>query len=184
MPQCSKCGSSVFHPRVSVDSQKIFQRLRDPVQATEEEAAYVNQIQHDAESDFASYDAEIAQLEAAISVLKHKRKCLQDYVAKHRSLLAPIRRLPPEVLSLIFLTYCHAAFEAAIGEILQLVYRRCSSLVIDCGYSQRPVHTPGSIASIPDMPCLEYLRLPAGVLMEDWSPALPIYQAPRPPSSS
>ncbi|THU83269.1 hypothetical protein K435DRAFT_432187 [Dendrothele bispora CBS 962.96] len=29
------------------------------------------------------------------------------------------------------------------------------------------------------MPCLEYLRLPAGVLMEGWSPALPIYQAPR-----
>ncbi|THU83270.1 hypothetical protein K435DRAFT_689825, partial [Dendrothele bispora CBS 962.96] len=47
-----------------------------------------------------------AQLEAAISVLKYKRKCLQDYVVKYRSLLVPIRRLPPEVLSLIFLTYC------------------------------------------------------------------------------
>ncbi|THU83260.1 hypothetical protein K435DRAFT_561145, partial [Dendrothele bispora CBS 962.96] len=73
---------------------------------TEEETVRVNQLLRDAESDFASYDAEIAQLEAAISVLRHKRKCLQDYVAKHRSLLAPIRRLPPEILSLIFLIHC------------------------------------------------------------------------------
>ncbi|THU92860.1 hypothetical protein K435DRAFT_593670, partial [Dendrothele bispora CBS 962.96] len=73
---------------------------------TEQENARVNQILHDAESDFANYDAEIARLEAALSVLIHKRKCLQDYVARHRSLLAPVRRPPPEVLSLIFLTHC------------------------------------------------------------------------------
>ncbi|THU91695.1 hypothetical protein K435DRAFT_617765, partial [Dendrothele bispora CBS 962.96] len=73
---------------------------------TEEEKACVNQILHDAESDFANYDAEIVRPEAAFSALMHKRKCLQDYVAQHRSLLAPVRRLPPEVLSLIFLTHC------------------------------------------------------------------------------
>ncbi|THV04354.1 hypothetical protein K435DRAFT_202202 [Dendrothele bispora CBS 962.96] len=279
MITCPQCDSSIFHPRVMVDpdaddSAKITQRLRDPAQVTEEETVRANQILHDAESDFASYEAEIAQLEATISVLKHKRKCLQDYVAKHRSLLAPIRRLPPEVLSLIFLTYCRqypntlflgpkprywetsiihrlssitlgcvsigwrrvtlesprlwsyldfsikddpknqrniADFQhllsfylkrslqiplimhlrmdhlfcpdgdsrAALGEILRPVYRRCGSLAIDCSSSsQLPVPTP-SITPIPDLPCLEYLRLPASNLMEHWSPALPIYQAPR-----
>ncbi|THU92057.1 hypothetical protein K435DRAFT_561534, partial [Dendrothele bispora CBS 962.96] len=73
---------------------------------TEEETACVNQILHDAESDFVNYDAEIVRPEVAFSALMHKRKCLQDYVAQHRSLLAPVRRLPPEVLSLIFLTHC------------------------------------------------------------------------------
>ncbi|THU83612.1 hypothetical protein K435DRAFT_590851, partial [Dendrothele bispora CBS 962.96] len=73
---------------------------------TEEEKVRVKQRLHDAEDDFAKYDAEIARLEAAISAIKHKRKCLQDYVAKHRSLLAPVRRLPLEILSFIFLTRC------------------------------------------------------------------------------
>ncbi|THU87285.1 hypothetical protein K435DRAFT_620536, partial [Dendrothele bispora CBS 962.96] len=69
---------------------------------TEEEKACIDQTVRDAESDFADYDAEIARLEKALSTLKHKRKCLQDHVAKQRSLLAPVRRLPPEVLNLIF----------------------------------------------------------------------------------
>ncbi|THV03752.1 hypothetical protein K435DRAFT_650628, partial [Dendrothele bispora CBS 962.96] len=109
MIQCPKCNSPIFHPRALVDSddwQKIFQRLRDPAQVAEEETVRVKQVIHDAESEVASYDAEIAQLEAALSVLRHKRECLQDYAAKHRSLLAPIRRLPPEILSFIFLIQC------------------------------------------------------------------------------
>ncbi|THU78160.1 hypothetical protein K435DRAFT_876951 [Dendrothele bispora CBS 962.96] len=65
-----------------------------------------------------------------------------------------------------------------LGKTLQPVYRRCGSLVID-DLGPPSVHTP-SIASITDMPCLEYLKLiPADSLMEGWSPALPIYQAPR-----
>ncbi|THV03753.1 hypothetical protein K435DRAFT_851542 [Dendrothele bispora CBS 962.96] len=276
MIQCPKCNSPIFHPRALVDSddsQKISQRLRDPAQVAEEETVRVKHILHDAESQIASYDAQIAQLEEALSVLRHKHKCLQDYVAKHRSLLAPIRRLPPEILILIFLIHCrrspillslgssnshqsessaiflsqvsigwrrvaltsphlwsyldlsirdnltrrrnkdkdkagfqhHLSFylkrslqvpltvylhmedssdsdgdwHAAFGKILQPVYRRCSSLVIDCFFHcQFPVHTL-SIASITDLPCLEYLKLPADSLMEGWSPALPTYQAPR-----
>ncbi|THV04339.1 hypothetical protein K435DRAFT_649365, partial [Dendrothele bispora CBS 962.96] len=80
----------------------MFERLRSPAEATEAEKARANQILQDAESDFASYDAEIARLKTALSVLEHKRQCLQDYVDKHRSLLAPVRRLPPEILGLIF----------------------------------------------------------------------------------
>ncbi|THU92870.1 hypothetical protein K435DRAFT_592125, partial [Dendrothele bispora CBS 962.96] len=93
---------------------------------TEEEEARVNQILHDAESDFANYDAEIARLEAALSVLNHKRKCLQDYVTKHRSLLAPVRRPPPEILNLIFLTHCRQStneivFGGGLGHTLSSV---------------------------------------------------------------
>ncbi|THU78156.1 hypothetical protein K435DRAFT_700691, partial [Dendrothele bispora CBS 962.96] len=109
MIQCPKCNSPIFQPRALVDSddwQKIFQRLRDPAQVAEEETVRVKQAIHDAESEVASYDAEIAQLEAALSDLRYKRWCLQDYVDRHSSLLAPIRRLPPDILSLIFLIHC------------------------------------------------------------------------------
>ncbi|THU87286.1 hypothetical protein K435DRAFT_618449, partial [Dendrothele bispora CBS 962.96] len=77
---------------------------------TEEEKACVDQTVRDAESDFANYDPEITQLEKALSTLKHKRKCLQVHVAKHRSLLAPVRRLPLEVLNLIFLIHCSGSY--------------------------------------------------------------------------
>ncbi|THU83535.1 hypothetical protein K435DRAFT_689447, partial [Dendrothele bispora CBS 962.96] len=105
MLQCSNCSSFLLNPRVSLEEdsdEKILQRLRSPAEATEEEKTRANQILLDAENDFASYDAEIARLKTALSDIEHKRQCLQDYVDKHRSLFAPVRRLPPEVLGLIF----------------------------------------------------------------------------------
>ncbi|THU78881.1 hypothetical protein K435DRAFT_603695, partial [Dendrothele bispora CBS 962.96] len=67
---------------------------------------HVNSLLHDAEKDLDDYDTEIAQLETAISILKHKRARLEGHIAKFRSLLSPIRRLPPEILSLIFILRC------------------------------------------------------------------------------
>ncbi|THU86649.1 hypothetical protein K435DRAFT_683220, partial [Dendrothele bispora CBS 962.96] len=100
MIQCPKCGGSSFHPRVSVKPNEILQQLRSSIGFTDQ--ALINQALHDAEKDLDDYDTEIARLETAISVLKYKRERLEDYVAKCRSLLSPIRRLPPEILSLIF----------------------------------------------------------------------------------
>ncbi|THU98333.1 hypothetical protein K435DRAFT_777549 [Dendrothele bispora CBS 962.96] len=104
MIQCPKCGGSSFHPRVSVKPNEILQQLRSSIGFTDQ--ALTNQALHDAEKDLGDYDTEIARLETAISVLKYKRERLEDYVAKCRSLLSPIRRLPPEILSLIFLFQC------------------------------------------------------------------------------
>ncbi|THU92104.1 hypothetical protein K435DRAFT_967817 [Dendrothele bispora CBS 962.96] len=60
----------------------------------------------DAEKDLADYDTEIVRLETTISALKHKRTHLERYLANCRSLLSPIRRLPLEILTLVFLYLC------------------------------------------------------------------------------
>ncbi|THV04340.1 hypothetical protein K435DRAFT_584994, partial [Dendrothele bispora CBS 962.96] len=95
---------------------------------TEAEMARADQILQDAESDFASYDAEIARLKTALSLIEHKRQFLQEYVYKHRSLLAPVRRLPPEILSLIFLAHISQSGNTlAYGDFQ---YGEMSSLVL------------------------------------------------------
>ncbi|THU78911.1 hypothetical protein K435DRAFT_737257, partial [Dendrothele bispora CBS 962.96] len=99
MTQCSKCGAPNFQPRVSINSDEIQQQLRSLGFA---DKASVDELLRDSEKDFADYDAEIARLEVAISVLKHKRRRLEGHVAKYRSLLSPIHRLPPEILGLVF----------------------------------------------------------------------------------
>ncbi|THU82812.1 hypothetical protein K435DRAFT_971825 [Dendrothele bispora CBS 962.96] len=117
MTQCSKCGAPNFQPRVSVNSDKIQQQLRSLGFA---DKASVDELLHDAEKDFDAYDAEIARLETAISVLKHKRRRLEGHVAKYRSLLSPIRRLPPEILGLVFLLCCQESrsyFDLCDGDI-------------------------------------------------------------------
>ncbi|THU82811.1 hypothetical protein K435DRAFT_690819, partial [Dendrothele bispora CBS 962.96] len=100
MTQCSKCGAPNFQPRVSINFDEIQQQLRSLRFA---DKASVDELLRDAEKDFDDYDAGIARLETAISVLKHKRRRLEGHVAKYRSLLSPIRRLPPEILGLLFL---------------------------------------------------------------------------------
>ncbi|THU75963.1 hypothetical protein K435DRAFT_706010, partial [Dendrothele bispora CBS 962.96] len=105
MAKCSKCGSRPdFQPRVSINSDEILQQLRSSVGFRDQ--VHVKSLLHDAEKDLDNYDTEIARLETAISVLKHKRARLEGHIAKFRSLLSPIRRLPPEILGLIFLLRC------------------------------------------------------------------------------
>ncbi|THU92385.1 hypothetical protein K435DRAFT_587227, partial [Dendrothele bispora CBS 962.96] len=62
----------------------------------------VKPLLSDAEKDLADYNTEIARSNTAISTLKYKRTLLERYLTNCRSLLSPIRRLPPEILTLIF----------------------------------------------------------------------------------
>ncbi|KAF8907050.1 hypothetical protein CPB84DRAFT_1769370 [Gymnopilus junonius] len=48
------------------------------------------------------YDKEIASLEAALEELNSKRSRLQDVRDAHHALTSPLRRLPPELLQIIF----------------------------------------------------------------------------------
>ncbi|KAF5375275.1 hypothetical protein D9758_000288 [Tetrapyrgos nigripes] len=50
-----------------------------------------------------SLNSEIIRLENALSGLKAERDHLQSYVDQHRNLLSPFRRLPPEIISEIFI---------------------------------------------------------------------------------
>ncbi|KAF5332933.1 hypothetical protein D9758_015966 [Tetrapyrgos nigripes] len=62
-------------------------------------------IQHlveDAERDLERYDTEIGAITQILNKLQEQRKTLHRYTDEHKSLLAPVRRLPAELLSEIF----------------------------------------------------------------------------------
>lgn len=55
-----------------------------------------------AKDDQADIDTEILHLEQTLADLRRERAELDDYIEAERRSLSPIRRLPPEILSLIF----------------------------------------------------------------------------------
>ena len=59
------------------------------------------------ETDIRWCNEEIQRLQAQIIVLENKRRLLERNAAGYKSLLAPIRKLPPELLHQIFLFVCN-----------------------------------------------------------------------------
>ncbi|KIM44128.1 hypothetical protein M413DRAFT_443171 [Hebeloma cylindrosporum] len=59
---------------------------------------YVSSVHH----KLTQYDARIAELEAALQEITKKRTELHTIVSAHEALISPLRRLPPEILQLIF----------------------------------------------------------------------------------
>ena len=58
------------------------------------------------ETDLRWCNEEIQRLQAQIVVLQNKRRLLERHTVGYKSLLAPIRKLPPELLHQIFLFVC------------------------------------------------------------------------------
>lgn len=54
------------------------------------------------EAEIKRLNTEIAKLQEALNTLTSQRDKIQEVVDSHRALLSPIRRIPPEVLQLIF----------------------------------------------------------------------------------
>ncbi|KAJ2922894.1 hypothetical protein H1R20_g14175, partial [Candolleomyces eurysporus] len=50
-----------------------------------------------------SIDKEIDNLEESLAALKARRKANKIFIRKHQALIAPIKRLPPDILSTVFL---------------------------------------------------------------------------------
>ncbi|KAF9263925.1 hypothetical protein L218DRAFT_826234, partial [Marasmius fiardii PR-910] len=63
----------------------------------------INQCILDAENDLKTYQEKINRLMSAIIVLETSKDNVKEMIAKYRSLLSPIHRMPPEVLAYIFL---------------------------------------------------------------------------------
>ncbi|KAL1745380.1 hypothetical protein HDZ31DRAFT_63218 [Schizophyllum fasciatum] len=85
--------------------QSYFERtadlLRSVYSPTAQEAAILNANIALASSGAAQRDEEIARLEKALSVACSRRALLQASAQNAAALLAPVRRLPPEIVSLI-----------------------------------------------------------------------------------
>jgi len=104
---CPICGGPPRRSRVILNTEDIACKVRSsfgPLISTHR--GDVTCLLSDAKTDLADYDAQISRLESSLILLKQKRDRLQKYVVNCQSLLAPIRLLPPEILSHILLLCC------------------------------------------------------------------------------
>ncbi|THU92377.1 hypothetical protein K435DRAFT_613542, partial [Dendrothele bispora CBS 962.96] len=87
-------------------------------------------------------DTEIARLEMAISSLKHKRANLKRYLANYSSLLSPIRHLPPEILTLVFLFLCREPINEFDNSNLNIVLPAFNLSRVCATWRQVALNTP------------------------------------------
>ena len=81
-------------------------RLKSLLRENQPPSDLDKQILAKVEHDIEEYDLAIARLQSAIVSLKSQRDSAKDYVSRHKSLLAPIRRLSNDVLLEIFTYVC------------------------------------------------------------------------------
>ncbi|KAF8218286.1 hypothetical protein K438DRAFT_1557093, partial [Mycena galopus ATCC 62051] len=66
------------------------------------EFTFIRSIVSDADACLARLDDEISKIEGKLQQLKEERALLSGYQACNRSIISPLRRIPPEVLAEIF----------------------------------------------------------------------------------
>ncbi|KAF5364563.1 hypothetical protein D9758_005502 [Tetrapyrgos nigripes] len=105
---CSSCGASKLytnHFDITDASARVTQMLRIfPIPISS--SSVVSQMQVDIESDMRHYDLEMSQLQSRLVYLQAKQELLSKHVEQLKSLSAPIRRLPVELLARIFVMVC------------------------------------------------------------------------------
>ncbi|KAJ3852431.1 hypothetical protein EV368DRAFT_82552 [Lentinula lateritia] len=101
-------GHRTFEPRVKVDNLALNERLRSSYAIIDN--AKIKRLLNQAEEDLAGYNLEMERVRKAYEEEMHRLRLrsqgLHIYMANLSSLQSPIRRLPEELLSLIFLYCC------------------------------------------------------------------------------
>ncbi|KAL1658672.1 hypothetical protein GGF50DRAFT_66811 [Schizophyllum commune] len=104
---CPNCSRSMSRTIARAPSQTVLDTLRkgdlppDAVPSRE----YISKAE-EAEREILAFDAEIRRLQALTRNLQAHRQSLADYAEQQHSLVAPVRRVPTEVLENIFLLAC------------------------------------------------------------------------------
>jgi len=99
---CAKCGHTITND-IELPTTPVPDLLGGHYIASESQAPMICDTISVAQADILQLDGEITRLNAVLDGLTRKRDTLQKYTHLHTALVAPIRRLPPEVLSEIFL---------------------------------------------------------------------------------
>ncbi|THU98844.1 hypothetical protein K435DRAFT_660030, partial [Dendrothele bispora CBS 962.96] len=105
MPSQSNNVGSVSES-VQCKKSSILDTLRANFGTYTSDITHASQCLIDAERDVQRYDNEIQKLEADIVSLRNQQQRIYRRIDQYRSLLAPIRKLPPEVLGHIFSLIC------------------------------------------------------------------------------
>jgi hypothetical protein len=108
---CANCGHAVD---VEVLVSPVPELLRSDIILSASQERIVRATISAAQSHISQIDDEIARLQKSLENLEHKRDALLAYSKAHIPLVAPVRRLPPEILSEIFIhcvgTNCFDSF--------------------------------------------------------------------------
>ncbi|KIM84159.1 hypothetical protein PILCRDRAFT_818480 [Piloderma croceum F 1598] len=99
---CERCGHTVVND-IELPTTPVPELLGGNYIATESQTQMICDTISSAQADISQLDGEITRLQAVLDGLAHKRDALHKYTNLHMALVAPIRRLPPEVLSEIFM---------------------------------------------------------------------------------
>ncbi|THU76882.1 hypothetical protein K435DRAFT_974224, partial [Dendrothele bispora CBS 962.96] len=84
---------------MDLKSSPFYHLLDTNYAASRAEAEHINEILRPREQDLRNIDEEIARLDTLLEDLRSQREKVASYVHKHRQLLSPIRRLPPEIIA-------------------------------------------------------------------------------------
>ncbi|KAL1729294.1 hypothetical protein EV714DRAFT_213366 [Schizophyllum commune] len=94
---CRRCGANISATIVDAPIEAV----RSYELPTEREAADLQSSRAADEKDIAAFDVAIAQAQAIVDDLRKQRRFLRKNWGRKRTLLAPIRRLPTEILAQI-----------------------------------------------------------------------------------
>ena len=101
---CSDCKPAFTSLR-KLSECKLLSRLRSNQAATLFEHDELNSLVSHAEKELVDYDNTLARLRETIISLENEKKRLNRQVDLAKSLMAPIRKLPPEILRKIFIAH-------------------------------------------------------------------------------
>ncbi|KAK7457152.1 hypothetical protein VKT23_010452 [Stygiomarasmius scandens] len=94
----------LFQPRLpDFDLRSSMDRVRNPGSPSTAEIGHITREILDAEKDVFDYEQEIARLEELVRCFKEKQDDLKQHINHCKVYLSPIRRLPTEIMSEIFL---------------------------------------------------------------------------------
>ncbi|KZP13312.1 hypothetical protein FIBSPDRAFT_835303, partial [Athelia psychrophila] len=101
--QCEKCGAdATYDIQIDIQRSPVQHLLQSYDAPNAGEVLFIRGLLATARRTLSAVDAEIQKISAAWSYLREKRDTLQNSIQRHDSLLAPIRRLPEDVLRHIF----------------------------------------------------------------------------------
>ncbi|KIM75575.1 hypothetical protein PILCRDRAFT_670104 [Piloderma croceum F 1598] len=100
---CAKCGYTATANDIKLPISPVPDLLRGDCVASSSEAQVIHDTISTARVHIAQLVGEMARLQGILDELARKRDALESYTAMHLSLVAPVRSLPTEILSEIFL---------------------------------------------------------------------------------
>ena len=74
--------------------------------ASHAESKHIREHLRLTEQELQNMDGNITRLETLLNDLRSQRQKIVSYIHKHRQLLSPIRRLPPEIIASELFPYC------------------------------------------------------------------------------